>query len=294
MLTLLLGPVVHEFYCRSSNRIPALALATCKNYVDNILRHDLGSMDIICKNCGALHWNAEKIMKSMCDNALFGMCYNHGEVDLPVLPNPPELLQTLLTEENSQGSEFREHIQQYNTALAFTSLGVHQYHYSTRGPPVFTILGELCHRAGSLIAPKGVTPSYAQLYVFDLMLANTYRSIRNTNLQPNLLMALENMLRGHHYYAPLYTNVYHFLQENPHVPDVCLTLIQDPTGNHHHNNLPAMDKIAAIIPGDSTVSGDSYNIVLHLCAGGLQQISNSYPAYTPLQYVLLFPFGTNG
>ena len=51
-----------------------------------------------------------------------------------------------------------------------------------------------------------------------------------------------------------------------------------------------------VLPG---VDGDNgaYNqrdIVLHNRTGGLQIISDLHPAYTPLYYVLLFPYGENG
>jgi len=51
-----------------------------------------------------------------------------------------------------------------------------------------------------------------------------------------------------------------------------------------------------ILPG---VEGDNmqlsqHDIVLQNCAGGLQIINDLHPAYVPLYYVLLFPYGENG
>ena len=60
-------------------------------------------------------------------------------------------------------------------------------------------------------------------------------------------------------------------------------------------NLPTMDEIAAIVPGDGlqNVRVDC-DIVLHLQDGGLRRISNLHPSYLPLHYVLFFPHGEEG
>ena len=60
-------------------------------------------------------------------------------------------------------------------------------------------------------------------------------------------------------------------------------------------NLPTVDEIAAIVPGDGSqnVRVDR-DIVLRLQGGGLHRISNLHPAYLPLHYVLFFPHGDEG
>ena len=60
-------------------------------------------------------------------------------------------------------------------------------------------------------------------------------------------------------------------------------------------NLPTMDEIAAIVPGDGSqnVRVDR-DIVLRLQGGGLRRISNLHPSYLPLYYVLFFPHGEEG
>jgi len=55
-----------------------------------------------------------------------------------------------------------------------------------------------------------------------------------------------------------------------------------------------VDEIAAIIPGDGTDADTTCDIILHWVGGGLQCISETHPAYTPLHYVLLFPYGEVG
>lgn len=43
-----------------------------------------------------------------------------------------------------------------------------------RGPYVFKISGQLCHRIGSLVPSNGTKPEYCQLYIFD-----TENEVRN-------------------------------------------------------------------------------------------------------------------
>ena len=56
-------------------------------------------------------------------------------------------------------------------------------------------------------------------------------------------------------------------------------------------NRPLSDDIAVLMPNDATSNSD---IVLHYRDGGLQHISELHRGYDPLQYPLLFPYGTDG
>ena len=57
--------------------------------------------------------------------------------------------------------------------------------------------------------------------------------------------------------------------------------------------MPIVNDIAAIIPGDGTDGDTTQDIILHCVGGGLQCISETHAAYTPLHYVL-FPYGEVG
>ena len=60
-------------------------------------------------------------------------------------------------------------------------------------------------------------------------------------------------------------------------------------------NLPTVEKIAVVVPGDGleNVKMD-HDIILRLQGGGLCWISNLHPLYLPLHYVLFFPHGEEG
>jgi hypothetical protein len=79
-------------------------------------------MNMSCSHCDALHWAAKQVGNSRLLE--FGICCNHGKVQLPLFPKPPNKLRQLLNGRNPDSQDFCNNIPQYNTALAFTSLGV--------------------------------------------------------------------------------------------------------------------------------------------------------------------------
>ncbi|KAG6895222.1 hypothetical protein C0992_002504, partial [Termitomyces sp. T32_za158] len=48
-------------------------------YQDDLPPHYLGHMDVLCRHCQALHWDAEKLAKSTRNHAKFGMCCLQGQ-----------------------------------------------------------------------------------------------------------------------------------------------------------------------------------------------------------------------
>ena len=73
--------------------IPSVGIFTC--------RHALGSFDVICSSCGALHWMEERLKNSSRRSPQFGMCCNSGAVSFPSFPDPPETLLSLLQDKSS-------------------------------------------------------------------------------------------------------------------------------------------------------------------------------------------------
>ncbi|KAG2063940.1 hypothetical protein BDR04DRAFT_1163159, partial [Suillus decipiens] len=133
-------------------------------YTEPITRHTLGPLNVECPKCHALHFACERLSNSSLRNPRFGMCCLQGQVSLPPFPAwPPEL------ERAYADRTFVSKIRQYNSALAFTSVGVNIEDRALQrsGPNAFRIHGSLHHLMGSLLPPEGVQPSYAQLYIYD-------------------------------------------------------------------------------------------------------------------------------
>ncbi len=258
-------------------------------------------MNIACRHCGALHWEAERLQHSPRSRPEFGICCNSGKVQIPSLPDPPPALRDLFTGTHRQAVEFRNNIRQYNSTFAFTSLRteIDEEINNTGGrtPWVFRINGDLYHRGGTLVARAGERPRYAQLYVYDPRMALEARAHRNSNLRQDTLRLLQDILNKHHQYAPLYRFAYEWLQNHGQAgdasEDVTIRLTVDPSRDRRRYNLPTADDVAVILPGQEP-TGDYRDILLRTRAGPLQRIHEGHPGYAPLHYPLLFPHGTSG
>ena len=255
-----------------------------------------GRMNVTCPFCGALHWNEEKVSTSSSLHPQFSTCCQKGSVSLPLLPDPPPFLRGLFEGDDRTSIAFRNNIRQYNMSLAFTSLGVKEDRMvNLRGGWVFRISGELCHQIGSLQPDEGVAPMYAQLYIYDSQQALLQRMYRNENLQESTMSSLQTMLSLHHRYSNDFLHAYEVLRSYPDAPNAEVRLRVMP-GQSRAYNSPSSDEVAVILPGDGTAA-DRRDIVLYCRSSDdrrLAQIDDGHPAYSPLHYVLLFPYGTNG
>ena len=182
-------------------------------------------------------------------------------------------------------------------SLAFTSLGVTEDRLvNCRGGWVFRISGELCHLVGSLRPDEGVPPAYAQLYIYDSHLALHQRMSRNSNLREDTMRSLQSMLLDTHRYSHDFKHAYEILQDYPDAPnaEVRLRVLPHPTSRAY--DIPTSDEVAVILPGDGSAPERRDIILRSRTTKGeeLARIDDGHPAYAPLHYVLLFPYGTNG
>ncbi|KAJ7695384.1 hypothetical protein B0H17DRAFT_930625 [Mycena rosella] len=198
-------------------------------------------MNVACPDCGAPYWIDERVLPSSKHTPDFGMCCNSGKVQLDRLQEPPQPLHRLLTGADAQAQEFRSHITQYNAALAFMSLGVSNDKNINRygsNAWVFRILGNLHHLSGALTVPEGVSPSYAQLYMYDPTVALRQRMNRNSDLRGDTMQGLQTMLMDSHPYAAMYKEAYEVLEElGDDVEDAEVRLRALPGTDHRRYNL---------------------------------------------------------
>lgn len=269
-----------------------------KPYREPAARHNLGSMDVQCTRCGALHWLAEKLEESPRHSPQFGTCCNSGQVVLSAPRNPPNAIRRLLTSDDDQAKDFRANIRQYNAALAFTSLGVKVDDSVNRGPgpKSFRIQGLLSHRMGAFEPRQNESPAYAQLYIHDPQAALDHRMGRNNNLRRDTMSLLQDILRAFHRYASLYQHAYEVLRGHDDADAVSIRLRVSDNLDRRRYNLPTANEIAVIIPGDGTQIWDSRDILLRRRDDGhsRHRIKDSHPSYSSLHYVLFFPYGEDG
>ncbi|KAF5378267.1 hypothetical protein D9615_008692 [Tricholomella constricta] len=88
----------------------ALFKAARRPYRDPPMRHDLRRMNIECRHCRALHWIDERLAQSSVTSPRFSTCCDQGQVQIPLLEDPPEPLRNLLLSDSEEASVFRKHL----------------------------------------------------------------------------------------------------------------------------------------------------------------------------------------
>ena len=138
-------------------------------WVDAVCSHDLdaldedahvpvnstsfvGTMTYPCVHCGALKVHAELHTNSCCLNGQLAA--------LPVLPLPPLRLQQLFFGSSPRAVFFREHIQLFNSAMAFASMGVSEVKLG-RGIPALRVHCSTYHLMGPLGGANAQPARYA-------------------------------------------------------------------------------------------------------------------------------------
>ncbi|CAG7885550.1 unnamed protein product, partial [Brassica rapa] len=122
---------------------------SCKElgYIDD------GDPTYTCSHCGAIMWFGERINKSRkTHKPIFSLCCMQGQVQLPLLKEPPEIITRLLTGDDPLSKNFQKNTRPYNMVFSFTSIGgnCERAAQKGRGPQMFQIHGENYHLVGSL------------------------------------------------------------------------------------------------------------------------------------------------
>ena len=103
--------------------------------------------------------------------------------------------------------------------------------------------------------------------------------------------ALKNMLDDINPYVKLFRTAREMLRHND-VIDLKLRIIH--SRNNRQYIQPTSNEIVVVIVGENNGQISHRDIILFPRDGNLQRISEIHPSYMPLQYPLLFPYGTDG
>jgi len=231
-----------------------------------------GTMSTICENCTALHWIDEKIQGagSTIEHSLFNSCCSKGDVVIPYMQPLPPFLHSFFYDDTTLARHFRTHIRKYNSTLAFVSLQYQPDHRTHGGLQCFQIHGALYHREGPLEHGANVRPQFAQIFLYDPEDAiSQIRQRPGGYVLPSviniiLLQQLLKVLHEHNPYIHLYRTAHERLQQAI-------------------RSLPANEVRLLLNPRMELVLDQ-----------GRDSRSSSHAAYTPLHYVLFFPFGDHG
>lgn len=143
-------------------------------------------MNVVCRECQALHWIDEKLSASTRNNTIFGSCCRQGKVEIALPQRPPPTLWRLWTGLHEASDNFFANIRQFNSALAFTSMGSqHVEPQAGHGPYLYKIGGSVYHRSGPLAAEPGEERRYAQLWIYDPQSEDQINRVVNERMENN-------------------------------------------------------------------------------------------------------------
>lgn len=169
-----------------------------------------------------------------------------------------------------------------------------------RGPPVFKISGQIHHRIGSLLPPDGAPPKFIQLYIYDTTneINNRIQALQTQerpdgDLEPSIVQSLQHMLDEHNPFAKQFRIARDRLQDHP-SEDFVVRIVGPRDGEPPQYSLPSTNELAMLVVGDFSIDAFERDIIIETRSRELRQLSALHPAFMPLQYPLLFPYGERG
>ncbi len=273
---------------------------------------DIGDMVHSCSTCKALHFIGERKKGSSVTNPLFSRCCQGGAIsagDIPLQKDPPALLRTLLTGEESRSKNFRRNIVRYNNALCMASVHAR---WVTRGQgkssfnPTATLQGRVHHFLGALEPAPGKRPAFLSVYIHDpdLEVQSRIRTQNVAGVEGTVLKELTRMLMGCNSYVQTFLSLQDIVNEGAATDRYKIVIHADkkPAAEHvRRYNGPSCSEVAALIPGNEDGAVGKRDIVVRrrgvLNENGskaLHTVSVSHRSYDSLSYVMLLPNGADG
>ncbi|AQK53981.1 hypothetical protein ZEAMMB73_Zm00001d051304 [Zea mays] len=265
-----------------------------------------GGPEHVCPYCHAVFWFQERVKNdsfSTQRKIVYNLCCKGGKVNLKPFEYPPPLLADLLKfDGGTRSRRFLRLIRSYNSLFAFTSFGaaIDKTINNGTAPYVFKINGVVHHRIGTLLPQRGTQPKFAQLYTYDTEHETQNRlGIFETDdgagsqPDPEMVSSLLDMLNENNSLVKAFRCARERLEREGD-QKITLRLLGCNTRHDVQYSLPSNGEIAAIIVGDYTTGEYTYDVLVHDRECGLKRVSCLHPAYMPLQYPLLFPYGEHG
>jgi hypothetical protein len=189
---------------------------------------------------------------------------------LPRYEEPPQpLLNFLTTHSRPLSRHFFDHVRQYNSMFAMTSMGAKVIDSINDGhrPYVFKISGQVCHIIDSLIPTHGARPEYAQLYLFDteheisnrINVVSSSRSPFHANA--DIVQSLIQMLDSHNPIVRLFQSAHERLLDtsNNHYS---IRIFGDVDAHGDVFSFPVASEVVGLVVGDK----DIMNVTASSCA----------------------------
>jgi flagellar biosynthesis GTPase FlhF len=253
--------------------------------------HDIGSMCNNCEYCIARYWGQE-----LNTSKKYTKCCHDGKVTLDPLSETPTLLTELLMGNTPEANNYREYIREYNSAMAFASMGADIKSPPGNGPHCFRIHGQIYHLVSPLYPNESNKPGYGQLYIYDSTEATTIRLKNQSNqgCMANVMQQLDEMLRQVTPFAESYKQMHQITQANL-TMNVRMVFIQDPNLDNRRYNAPtSKTEVAAIFVGEDGEPPANTDICIYPTGDSCRIISPLNKNGDPMVYSLLFPSGEGG
>ncbi|KAJ1686117.1 hypothetical protein LUZ63_017507 [Rhynchospora breviuscula] len=289
---------------RSRRRIQLACGQTSKNGVKHRFRPlDIGRPDRICSFCGAFFWHRERCVKTSTKNCpTYNLCCRKGRVSIPLLEQPPYILQQLLSSgDNPDSKHFKKLIRVYNSMFSFTSFGCKLDDSINNGsaPYVFKISGQISHKMGSFLPLPGYKPTFAQLYVYDTeneiqnRLAPFSHSSLHDQPRPHIVQSLCEMFAEHNALVKEYRTIKERL-DVANAPQLQIRIHSDYNRTNPQYCPPSASEVVGFVVGDISSSQSSRDIIVEYRSKKLQRIYNDNPLCMPFQYPIIFARGEKG
>ncbi len=251
----------------------------------------IGPMNDICSNC-----NSKNFAKEKPSDGKYTQCCHKGRVSLQSLKSLPPLEKDLLTDANPYSKDFIKCIRNYNSALAFASIGAEVSQMSGHGTYCYKIQEQIYHRISALHPNEGVRPKFAQLYILDSDEAlNERMNVRSNNsCNRQLMLQLDQMIRCVNPFAEAYKMMYELEIENG-TTDLCMYIRHDRNLDLRRYNAPKVNEVAIVFQNVDGEPPFKRDIRIHSRSlRTSEQLSILSSNCDPMSYPILFPFGDEG
>jgi len=149
------------------------------------------------------------------------------------------------------------------------------------------------HRISLLLPQHDAQPRFCQLYIYDTANQLQHRQNIMPTLDPDILHELQTMFSEVNPYAQMFRSIRDLVSNNP-TQTLHLQILAKRSKDARTYNIPTGNEVAAIMVGDGSEDVDHRDVIVQDRQGGLQRISELHPAYMPMSYALMFPYGEDG
>ena len=249
---------------------------------DDISKHKtvfIGKMDVVC-----IHCNAKKFKKET-----HGFCCKNGKVKVPLIPEPPEPLKSLLNGLSDKSKIFLNNIRKYNCAFQMTSFRAKQIKPLSGWKGSFKVQGQIYHSLGPLLNTPGRDAQFVQIYFMDSSEMEVERRCEVIpNLDKEVVASIQKML---HEKNCLITNFKIALESEGWNDSAKVVIRADKCPQKEHErrfNAPTSKDVAIIMSNQTAGKRD---IVVKLKSNNpkdIMRINEGHRKYDAFQYPLMF------